>query len=183
VYSHDVGRVIPAPIPSPPAPFRPPCASLAGVRVEAGPPGVERFTAALRRLCPLFEGGVAPELAEAVRGLDGATLRFAAFRRSGVESTADLATRRIWLNVRFARAGSPFSYIPPVLVHEAYHLAHAGREVTAAEELGARTAELAVCRELIEVDKWPRHCHDARRIVALGPARAVALLESAGYRR
>jgi hypothetical protein len=180
--SHDVGRIIPAPIPAPPASFRPPCPAFSSTRVEAGPPGVTRFTAALSRLCPFTAGGgVPPELAAALRGLDGATLRFAAFARSGVESTADIPARRIWVNVRFARTGSPYAWLAPVIVHEGWHLAHAGAAVTAEQELDARGAELAACRSLMTPDTWPRGCRDAAALLSLPHDRAVGLLVAAGY--
>src|SRR5919197_2600203 len=55
--SHEVGRIVAAPVPSPPARFRPPCEGFRATRVQGGPPGVARFRAALNRLCPLFRGG------------------------------------------------------------------------------------------------------------------------------
>jgi hypothetical protein len=179
--SHDVGRLVAAPVPSTPAAFRAPCPGFRTTRVEGGPPGVARFRAALARLCPYFQGGVRRELSIALRGFEGSTIRFAAFGRTGVESTADLGARRIWVNVRFARTGSPYAWISPALVHEAWHLAHRGRAVTAEEELGARAAELNVCRLLMDPDEWPRGCRDAEALVALPPFRAVELLRSAGY--
>lgn len=179
--SHDVGRIVPAPVPIRSAVFRPPCEGFRTTRVEGGPPGVARFRAALRRLCPFFAGGVPRELAIALRGFEGATIRFAAFGRTGVESTSDLGARRIWVNARFARTGSPYAWVSPVLVHEAWHLANEAAAVTAEQELGARSAELATCRFLMDPDRWPRGCRDAEALLALPRSRAVELLRSAGY--
>jgi hypothetical protein len=179
--SHDVGRLVAAPVPTTPPTFRPPCEAFRTTRVEGGPPGVARFRAALGRLCPFFAGGVPRELAIALRGFERATIRFAAFARTGVESTSDLGARRIWVNVRFARTGSPYAWVSPVLVHEAWHLANGGSAVTAEQELDARAAELTTCRFLMDPDRWPRGCRDAEVLLALPRSRAVELLRSAGY--
>lgn len=179
--SHDVGEVVPAPVPSPLAAYEPPCRALAGARPEGGPPGVLRLAEALRPLCRLAGTGVAPELAEAVRALDGTRIRFARFARTGVESSLDGRARRILLNLKFAKGGSRVDVIAPVLAHEGSHLAHLGEPFDAAAELRARRAELAACREVIRRDRWPRGCREAEELVALGEERALAALRAAGY--
>jgi hypothetical protein len=118
-----------------------------------------------------------------VLGLDGATVRFAAFDLTGEEATADLVADVVYVNVRFARADTPTILVAPVLVHEGWHLAHRGQPVTALQEYLARVAELDACKQLIDRDKWIRDCQDAAQIVALGQTRAVDLLVAAGYAR
>jgi hypothetical protein len=181
--AHDVGRIVPAPIPSPaPAPAAV-CSPLDRLRIEAGTAGQVRLAAAVRALCALGHGGVPPELQQAVLGLDGVTIRFAAFDRTAEEATADLANGILYVNVRFARANTPTILVAPVLVHEGWHLAHRGLAVTAEQEYLARVAELDSCRQLIDRDKWIRDCLDAEQVVALGETRAVDLLVAAGYAR
>lgn len=179
--THDVGEVVPAPVPSPLPRYEPPCPGFDGVRPEGGPPGVVRLTAALRPLCALAGPGVAPELAEAVRALDGVRIRFADFARTGVESVLDRDARRILLNLKFAKAGSRVDIIAPVLVHEGSHLAGAAARPDAVAEYRARRAELAACREIIRKDRWTRGCREAEELVGLGEVRALASLRAAGY--
>lgn len=181
--AHGVGRLIPAPAPEPPPRFEPPCPELGAVAVEGGPPAHARFRAALRPLCRLFDPGAPAEAREALRGLAGATIRFARFERTGVESTSDVRARRIWINLRFARSETPPVEIAPLLVHEARHLADRDRRLGASAELDAREAELAVCRALIAADRWPRHCGDAEDVVRRGRAGATEVLVEAGYAR
>ncbi|MBI4728503.1 MAG: hypothetical protein HY775_03260 [Acidobacteria bacterium] len=181
--SHDVLRLKPAPVDTPAA-FAPPCPLLAETTVESGAAGMARIAAGMRPLCDLTGPSVAPLLREALAGLRGATIRFAAvFGRTGVESTADRAARRIWLNVKFARSQTPTVTIAPVIVHEAWHLAHAGEPLGARQELRAREAELAACRELIPKEFWQRGCDEAAELVGMGEAEALAALEAAGYAR
>jgi len=182
-YAHDVGRIVPAPIPSPAPTPGPVCSPLGALRIEAGAAGQTRLAAAVRALCALGQGGVPRELQTAVLGLDGATLRFAAFDRTGEEATADLAADVLYVNVRFARANTPTILVAPVLVHEGWHLAHRGQAVTAEQEYFARVAELEACKQLIDRDKWIRNCEDAEQLVGLGESRAVDLLVAAGYAR
>ena len=182
-FAHDVGRIVPAPIPSPAPTPGSVCSPLGRLRIEAGAAGQERLAGAVRALCALGQGGVPIDLQIAVRGLDGATIRFAAFDRTGEEATADLATDVIYVNVRFARANTPTILVAPVLVHEGWHLANRRGAVNAIQEFSARVAELDACKQLIDRDKWIRDCEDAAQIVGLGEARAVDLLVAAGYAR
>jgi hypothetical protein len=180
--THDTGRIFPAPLPPAAPRVSPPCKALSSTVLKVGVAGAERLGAVLTDVCRLAHGGVASELTTAIGGLKGATIRFAVFQRAGVESTADFATRTIWLNIKFSRSNLPVEQVAPVIVHEGYHLAHSQDAVTASQELGARRAEVAACRELISVDQWPRWCKDARALTDLPAARAIALLVSAGYR-
>ena len=72
------------------------------------------------------------DLTIAIKGLGTSTIRFAGFQLAGVESTADLATRTVWLNLKFSESNLPVEQVAPVLVHEGWHLAHPGDAVTAA---------------------------------------------------
>ncbi len=181
--SHDVGRLVPPPLPSALPSLQPACPAFSATVLKVGPAGAVRLRGVLSDLCRLSHGGVPAELTAAIGGLKGATIRFAAFQRAGVESTADLATRTIWLNLKFSRSDQPLEDVAPVIVHEGWHLAHPADAVTAEQELGARRAEVDACRELIATDKWPRWCNDARTLTDLAVARAITLLVSAGYRR
>ncbi|MGZ6494430.1 MAG: hypothetical protein ACXVEX_14055 [Actinomycetota bacterium] len=181
--SHDVGTLNPLPIPSPLPPTPPPCDAVARTTLAAGSAGVARLHDVLVDVCRLASGGVAPELTTAITGLRDATVRFAGFSRAGVESTADFATRTIWLNVKFSQESMPVEQVVPVLLHDAWNLAYPKEAVTATQELGARRAEVAACRELIAIDKWPRWCKDARALTDLTEATAIDALVSAGYQR
>jgi hypothetical protein len=179
--THDVGRIVAAPVPSPHAPGPAPCAAFSGTTIEAGAAGFDRVRAGLRPLCALTGPSISVELRSAIQALGHATIRFAGFQRTGEEATTDLVARRINVNVRFARSNSPTILVTPVLVHEGWHLANAGARVTASQEFRARTAELEACKLLIDRDKWIRNCDDAARIVGLGEARAISLLVAAGF--
>jgi len=181
--SHDVGKLVPAPLPSVIPTLPPACSAFSTTVLEVGPAGAARLRAVLSDLCRLSQGGVPAELTTAISGLKNATIRFAAFQRAGVESTVDFATRTVWLNLKFSESNLPIEQVAPVLVHEGWHLAHPRDAVTAEQELGARRAEVDTCRELIATDKWPRWCNDARTLTDLPVARAIALLVSAGYPR
>src|SRR5579864_1957565 len=181
--SHDVGKLVPAPLSSVIPTLPPACSAFSTTVLEVGPAGAARLRAVLSDLCRLSQGGVPAELTTAISGLKNATIRFAAFQRAGVESTVDFATRTVWLNLKFSESNLPIEQVAPVLVHEGWHLAHPRDAVTAEQELGARRAEVDTCRELIATDKWPRWCNDARTLTDLPVARAIALLVSAGYPR
>jgi len=181
--SHDTGRIYAAPLPPVVPTLAPACAAVATVKLEAGGAGVARLRSVLADLCRLSHGGVPTEIATAIGGLRGATIRFAGFQRAGVESTADFATRTIWLNLKFSQEAMDVEQVAPVVLHEGWHLAHAKDPVTAEQELDARAAEVAGCRQLIDINKWPRWCLDARALTELPVARAIALLVSAGYPR
>lgn len=180
--SHDVGRLVPGPLPSALPTLSPACPAFSTTILKVGPAGAVRLRAVLTDLCHLSHGGVPADLTTSIGGLKGVTIRFAAFQRAGVESTADYATRTIWLNLKFSQSNLPIEQVAPVIVHEGWHLAHPGDIVTAEQELGARTAEVDACRQLI-TGKWPRWCDDARTLTELPVARAIDLLVSAGYPR
>lgn len=179
--THDVGRIVPAPVPTPFPPEAVACPAFAGVRIEGGEAAFRRIADGLRPLCALAGPSISVELRQAIEGLRDVTIRFAAFQRTGEEATTDLSRRRLYLNVRFARSNTPTILPAPVLVHEGYHLAHASERVTALGEFRARQAELEACKHLIDRDKWIRNCDDADRIVGLGEARGVSLLQAAGF--
>lgn len=181
VFSHDAGRVVSAPLPRTIPSVPPPCDAVRHTRLIGGGDAIIRIGTVLQQICPLANGGVEPELARAIRGLDGASIRFGTFGRTGVESTADLSSRTIWLNIKFALRRTKPIDLAPVVLHEAWHLAEARAAITADTELGARAAEVQGCRHLIDTRQWPRWCHDANRLTALARAEAVRLLVSAGY--
>jgi len=181
--SHDVGKLAPAPLPSELPSLPPACSAFSTTVLKVGPAGAVRLRGVLTDLCRLSQGGVPADLTAAIGGLKGATIRFAAFQRAGVESTADFPTRTIWLNLKFSQSNLPIEEVAPVIIHEGWHLAHPADAVTAEQELGARRAEVDACRELIATDKWPRWCTDARTLTDLPVGRAIELLVSAGYRR
>jgi hypothetical protein len=181
VLSHDVGRMVPAPAPSPLPATASPCADLAGVVVEGGPPAQGRLGLALQTLCRTF--GTRADLDDAIRALATARIHFATFARSGDASTTDLSARRILLDIRFSRSRSAVVDIVPLLAHEGYHLARSGQPVTAGEEFAARGVELLVCRLIIDIRRWPRGCEDARALADMGERAGVDALVRAGYPR
>lgn len=178
--SHGVGEIVLAPVPEALPSTPPACPALARVVVEGGDPAVGRIGEALEQLCTVAGPGVDPMLAEAVRALDGARIRFADFGRTGVEATVELAERRILLNVKFARTDTAPIHIAPVLAHEGWHLA-AGAAPGALAEFRARLVELEACRQLIPIRLWARGCREAEGIVGLGPEKAVMMFVEAGY--
>jgi hypothetical protein len=180
-YTHDLGSVAPAPTPSAPPSVPPPCDAFAATRLAMSGDGVLRMREALDRLCRLSGGGVSEELAIAIEGLGDATIRFAQFEISAPESTTSLADRTIWLNLRFARRGTPIEDLLPPLLHEGFHLGSGVLEPTAAQELAARRAEVDACRQLITRSKWPRWCDDADALTSLPESEAIRLLRAAGF--
>jgi hypothetical protein len=180
-YTHYAGRIAPAPLPSIVPTVPAPCPAVARTRIVGGGDAVVRIGTALQRLCALSGGGVPAELRTAIGGLDGATLRFGGFSRTGVESTADVPARVIYINIKLALHRIPPVNLAPVIVHDAWHLARAPEAVTAQEELGARAAEVQACRQLIDVRAWPRWCRDADRLTAMPRENAIRLLVSAGF--
>ncbi|MFA5890340.1 MAG: hypothetical protein WDA27_05245 [Actinomycetota bacterium] len=182
-FSHGVGSLAPAPVPSVVPTLSPACSAVSGTRLVAGGDGVLRLRSALKEICGFAAGGVAVEVTEAIAGLDGATLRFGGFDVTGAESTADFTTRTVWLNIKFGLRRTPVVELVPVILHDAWHLARASSEVTAEEELGARRAEVEACRQVIPISKWPRWCEDADDLTRLPREDALRLLVSAGYAR
>ncbi|HVL33604.1 MAG TPA: hypothetical protein VM600_08495 [Actinomycetota bacterium] len=179
-HTHDVGRIFPAPVPSDQQTLPPPCEAVARTRILGYGGAVGRVTRALRDACTLDGPGVDPRIPTAISGLEGATIRFADFERTGVESTVERSTKTIWLNVKLANAKIPDVQIVPVILHEAWHLAHSAR-ITASQELDARGVEAAVCAELVPIDDHRRWCKDARALVALPREDALRRLTAAGY--
>lgn len=178
-YSHDVGDLVPAPLPTAVPTVEPPCEAVRGVRLIGGGDALRRLNAALTRACGLV--GAGEEVDRAVRALAGATVRFGIFDRSGVESTVEFGARTVWLNAKFAVRKVPVSHIVPVLVHDAWHLANPSEPVSAAQELAARRVEATACRGLIAPDDRPRWCEDADALARLPEARAIERLVAAGY--
>ena len=182
--THAVVELAPAPAPTPPPDFNPPCDAVAGVFLNGGEAAQNRLGFVLESyLCPLATNELQPaEVKRAIGALKDATIRFGLFRRTGEQSTADLATRTIYVNVDLARTSVDPIVIAPLLVHEGWHLA-AGGSVSAVQEFGARRAELQACRSVFSSpDREPsRGCLDAQAIVTLGEARAVELLIRAGF--
>jgi hypothetical protein len=186
--THDVVELAPAPAPTPPPGFEPPCDSVAGVFIHGGEAAQNRLGFVLESyLCPIAtDERKAPEVKQAIAALKDATIRFGLFRRTGEQSTADINTRTIYVNVDLARTSVDPIVIGPLIAHEAWHLfAGASGPVTAAQEFGARRAELQACRAIYSSpDREPsRGCLDAQAIVALGEARAVELLARSGFPR
>ena len=183
-FSHDVVHVEPAPIPTPLPDFEPPCEAVAGVVVEGGPAAQSRIGFVVREhLCRLaFDETQPPEVKRAIAALSEATIRFGRFTRTGEQSTLELSTGRIYINVDLARTSVDPVVIGPLLVHEGWHLA-AGGPVTAPQEFGARRAELQACRVIFRERDPARGCLDAQAIVAAGEARAVELLVRSGFPR
>lgn len=179
--SHDVGSIILAPVPEVLPATDPRCDVFDGIVIEGGEPAHARLGGVLERLCTFADD---PAIAPSLRALAGARLRFAVFARTGDTSTLSVAQpRRVLINVRFARRDASAAWIAPLLVHEGFHLLHAGKPMTAALEFEARQAEVRTCRLLIEVEAWPRGCSDAEQLVRFGREAAVDQLVRAGFPR
>lgn len=180
-FSHDPARVMPVPPPQTVPTLPAACPALAGTRWVMSGDGATRLHEALRAICTLVGPGTDAETLRAIEGLNGATVRFAQFQRTGIESTLDLADRTIWLNLRFAdRATAPIE-LAPILLHEAFHLAGTNDAPDAAGELAARRVEATACREFIPRATWQRWCTDAETLASMDRSRALALLEGAGF--
>jgi hypothetical protein len=183
VFTHDVGRITAAPLPSVIPTAAPACDLYRDTRLVAGGDGVARLRQALALICPLEKGGLGDDVSSAARALSRATIEFGLFTATGVDSTMDAGARIVWLNARYALRSVPLEQLAPSLLHEAFHLIDPDAPVTAERELRARAVELAVCKQLVPIDDWPRSCRDADGLLRLDRARALALLESAGYPR
>lgn len=181
--SHDTGRLVPGPAPSPSAQasLPPRCDAVSSTRVVGFGGAVGRLDRVFMRLCSIAGRGAGALIPEAMKGLAGTTVRFAVFERTGVESTVDFATRTIWLNAKLSNNRLQYLSAVPVIVHEAFHLAHADAPVDARQELLARRAEWDACRLLIRPRDLPRWCKDARTLAELPDATAIARLVAAGY--
>lgn len=179
--SHDVGSIILAPVPEALPVTDPRCPTFDGIVIEGGEPAHARLGGVLERLCK-FAGDA--QIAPSLRALAGARLRFAVFARTGDTSTLSVADpRRVLINVRFAQRDVSAAWIAPLLVHEGFHLLHAGEPMTANLEFEARQAEVRACRLLIEVEAWPRGCTDAEQLVRFGRESAIDQLVRAGFPR
>lgn len=184
-FTHNVVRAIPVPIPTPLPSFDPPCDAVAGVVIEGGEAAQARIGSVLRLiLCRLDRDETQPpEVKQAIEALADARIRFGILTRTGEQSTADLTAKRIMINVDLARTSVDPTLIAPLLVHEGWHLSTGG-PVTAAQEFGARVAELQACRVVYRDAAEPsRGCVDAQAIVTLGESRAIELLVRAGFPR
>jgi len=184
-FSHDVllERLVAIPTPLP-AYTPPPGCDVDGVIIEGGVPARDRIDRVLRPLCAAELTSKNPEFHLAMKALATARVRFALFSRTGNLSTTDFGARRILLAIALSRENVPAGPIAPLLVHEGYHLSQ-GLPVTARQEYEARVAEYAACVVLpgFDAKHFPRDCSDARDIIRLGRAGAIALLVSAGYPR
>jgi len=184
-FSHDVllQRLVAVPTPLP-SYAGPPGCDAAGVIIEGGVPARDRIDRVLRPLCEAERASTNPQFHLAMKALATARIRFALFSRTGNLSTADLGARRILLAIALSRENVPAGPIAPLLVHEGYHLSQ-GLPFSAAQEYEARVAEYAACIVLpgFDAKHFPRDCSDARDIIRLGRAGAIALLVSAGYPR
>jgi hypothetical protein len=182
-YSHDPVEVFTAPTPSSIPDTRAPCEEVAGVRAVGGVSFVRRMERVLQRACEVAGPGVPQVLADSVAGLAETELRIAEFTRTGLETTADRAERVIYVNLKFTRRETPLEDVLPPLLHDAWHLLSPDVEITASDELVARTVEVEACRAFINPDRWPRWCADAKALTDLPRADAIELLVSAGYAR
>ncbi|MCA1824603.1 MAG: hypothetical protein ABR520_09175 [Mycobacteriales bacterium] len=174
--SHDVGKLVLST--RPPVPVR--CGAIIGLRVAGDVRETPLLTEALGGLCERL-GSVDPELGRRIAVAAGrrAIISFGVFRRTGDDSTTLAAQPpRIVVNNRFLN-GTFKGFLAPVLAHELWHAGTA--VVTAADELGARRIEAAVC-DLIPSSSVSRSCSDARAIVAVGADEAVRRLRASGYR-
>jgi len=184
-FTHNVVRAIPVDIPTPLPVFDPPCDAVAGIVIEGGEAAQGRIRSILRlNLCRIVGDETQPqEVKQAIRALSGARIRFGILTRTGEQSTTDLTAKRILINVDLARTSVDPRLIAPLLVHEGWHLS-VGGPVTAAQEYGARVAELQACRVVYRDPAEPsRGCVDAQAIVTLGESRAIELLVRAGFPR
>ena len=122
-FSHDVGRIGPAPIGSVVPTLPPACDAVRTTKLVASGDGVTRLRAILEDVCRLAGGGAGDRVTAAARSMGGVTLRFGGFDRTGVESTADFATKTIWLNIKFALRSRAVEELAPLVLHDAFHLA------------------------------------------------------------
>ena len=184
-FSHNVVRAVPVDIPTPLPAFDPPCDAVRGIVIEGGEAAQGRIASVLGTfLCRIVgDETQPPEVKQAIRALSDAKVRFAILTRTGEQSTTDLNAKRIMINVDLARTSVDPTLIAPLLVHEGWHLS-TGAPVTAAQEFGARVAEVQACRVVYRNSEEPsRGCVDAQAIVTLGETRAIELLARAGFPR
>ena len=170
-FSHDVGRfVLPQ---GAQTPVR--CNALEGIRVEGDDEPAGVLADAVRGFCerlPTLDPALGDRVVAAARA--GTIVSFGAFERTGDDSTTITgAPPRIVINVRYAATFK--GYLLPLLAHEFWH---AGRAVTAAEELAARRVEDAMCAVQPEVLSG-RICSDADAIT--DHPDALAELRRVGY--
>lgn len=160
----------------------PACARRVALEGEDGARAAGR--AALRTLCEVL---AEPELRAARDGLNrwaGGRLRFAAFERSGVESSTRIEEGApvVELNAKFRLADA--AHAAPVLVHELTVLGAGefpGTAVGATTVWRATQAQHRACEALgLLDDRPPRGCRDAAALLA-EPDPLDALVE-AGFR-
>lgn len=180
-FSHNVGDLIPAPIPDVVPKTAAPCTAVEGVVIEGGPPAHARLGGVLERLCSHATGESG--LAKSIRALSKVRLRFARFARSGEMSTISTRDMRLFVGVTFARHDVSAAYIGPLLAHEGFHALSSGKPWSAALEFEARQVELDACKQLIDIRAWPRGCTDAQRLVQFGRERGIDQLAQAGFPR
>ena len=163
---------------APTAPLRAPCPLLRGVRVAGPEEDRSQLRAALGVLCDVDVTSPTRAALQDFAGQEG-VVAFAAFRDSGVASTARIASGEpltVYVNRRF-RETDPRA-IAPLLVHDA--VVRAGTPGSVDTALDARRAELAVCDQLrgrgLEAS---RSCTDATALLDLDDPGAE--LRAAGY--
>lgn len=174
--SHDVGDLVVGE--AAPAAWDAGCPQLAGLRIAGTDADRAVLEAGLAPLCDVVlpQGGqrALADLAQA-----SAAVRFAAFARTGVDSTARTESDPpvVLLNNKLTFT-DPW-WIAPLVVHDAVTLA--GEPGTVATALAARTAEAAVCDQLFAGERRAsRGCGDAAELLALDDPGAA--LRAAGYR-
>lgn len=157
------------------------CDRLEGVTVAGAPEDAALLRLAAREACAFRS---TPLIDAARQGLRErrAVVAFAGFEATGNESTLLFDTPRqgqvtVLVNGKFQR-GDP-ERVAVLLIHEGVHAA-AGPTGSAEDELAARQAELAACRQAFPVWREAnRGCRDAEAL--LNQPDPLAELQRAGY--
>jgi hypothetical protein len=176
------------------------CPRLAGLTLAGSPSQVDVLRLATDDVCALRSVGGIDRARTGLRDA-GAVVAFATYERSGNESSTLLAPPpggqlalgdarvAVLLNAKFEGGKDPAvaaKRIAVLLVHEGAHLAAGTGPPTAEGELAARRAELDACDRLFPEGapgpKANRGCQDARELLRLGDAGALAELRASGYR-
>jgi hypothetical protein len=159
------------------------CPRLARLTLVGTPREVDLLAAAADRVCGLRSTAPIERAREAL-DRDRATVVFAEFRASGNESTTRFAPggATVLVNGKFSRG--PAERVAVLLVHEGSHVADGGPP-DAAGELAAVRAQADACHRLFTGQQRlgpNRSCLDGDALLAVGEARALAALRTAGYR-
>lgn len=162
---------------SEPVPVGGMCPTLDGVQVAGAVADQRALITGLNALCGVrLDVDVAIRLREFARA--GGVIRFAQFQATGVDSTADLASRppRIYVNAKFARTDP--TWIAPLVAHDVTFLDF--DSATAEGALAARRVEANICAELFTDRRPSRGCEDAQALLVQPDA--LAALREAGFR-